>query len=42
LVVAQAVADALRPYKASWLASLEKVGDEAKSELAEYKASLTT
>jgi PPK2 family polyphosphate:nucleotide phosphotransferase len=42
LVVAQAVADALRPYKASWLASLEKVGNEAKAELAEYKASLTT
>lgn len=42
LVVAQAVADTLRPYKASWLASLEKVGNEAKAELAEYKASLTT
>lgn len=41
LVVARAITEALRPYKAGWLESLEKVGEKAKAELAEYKASLT-
>ncbi len=40
LCVAEAIANALRPFEHAWMAHLEKVGREAKAELAAYRASI--
>lgn len=39
LAVAEAVAEALRPYRARWLEKLEAMGNQAKAELLEYRKS---
>ena len=38
LVVAEAIADALRPYRDEWVAKLREMGKEAKATLREYRA----
>ena len=38
LVVAEAIADALRPNREEWLARLKEMGKEAKATLREYRA----
>lgn len=38
LVVAEAIADALRPYRDEWVAKLKEMGKEAKATLREYRA----
>ena len=38
LVVAEAIADALRPYREEWVARLKEMGKEAKASLREYRA----
>jgi PPK2 family polyphosphate:nucleotide phosphotransferase len=38
LVVAEAIADALRPYRDEWVAKLREMGKEAKASLREYRA----
>lgn len=38
LAVLQTLVDTLEPYREAWLAKLQKVGDEAKAALAEYRA----
>jgi PPK2 family polyphosphate:nucleotide phosphotransferase len=38
LVVAEAVADALRPHRDEWLAKLKEMGKQAKATLREYRA----
>ena len=38
LVVAEAIADALRPYRDEWVAKLKEMGKEAKASLREYRA----
>lgn len=37
LVVAQAIADALRPHRGEWLAKLKDIGKQAKATLREYR-----
>ncbi len=37
LVVAEAIADALRPYRDEWVAKLREMGKEAKASLREYR-----
>src|SRR4029078_9906513 len=37
LVVAEAIADALRPYRNDWLSKLKDMGKEAKATLREYR-----
>ncbi len=37
LVVIEAIVDALRPYRKVWTEHLEKIGETAKMELAEYR-----
>lgn len=39
LAVAEAIRDALAPHRDQWLKHLEKVGEEAKAELAEFRKS---
>jgi hypothetical protein len=39
LAVAEALRDALMPYKAPWLAKLEAVGRERKLAIEEYRLS---
>jgi PPK2 family polyphosphate:nucleotide phosphotransferase len=38
LLVAEAIADALRPYRDEWLAKLKDMGKQAKATLREYRA----
>jgi len=38
LVVAEAIADALRPYREEWVGKLKEMGKEAKAKLREYRA----
>src|SRR3954467_9074380 len=38
LVVAEAIADALRPYREEWLSKLKEMGKQAKATLREYRA----
>jgi PPK2 family polyphosphate:nucleotide phosphotransferase len=38
LVVAEVIADALRPYREEWLSKLKDMGKEAKATLREYRA----
>jgi PPK2 family polyphosphate:nucleotide phosphotransferase len=38
LVVAEAIADALRPYREEWIAKLKETGKQAKATLREYRA----
>ena len=38
LVVAEAIADALRPHRSAWLAKLKEIGKEARATLREYRA----
>jgi PPK2 family polyphosphate:nucleotide phosphotransferase len=38
LVVAEAIADALRPYREEWVAKLKEMGRQAKATLREYRA----
>ena len=38
LVVAEAIADALRPYRNDWVGKLKEMGKEAKASLREYRA----
>ena len=38
LVVAEAIADALRPYRNDWVSKLKEMGKEAKASLREYRA----
>ena len=38
LVVAEAIADALRPYRAEWVSKLKEMGKEAKAALRQYRA----
>jgi hypothetical protein len=38
LVCAEAIADALRPYRDEWVAKLKEMGKEAKATLREYRA----
>lgn len=40
LAVAEAIVEALRPYREAWLNDLKKVGDAALAELAEYRRQL--
>lgn len=40
LAIAKAIVEALRPHREGWLESLKEVGEEAKLELAEFRASL--
>lgn len=42
LAVAEALRDALTPFREEWLAKLEKVGRESKREIEEYRQSRTT
>lgn len=37
-LVTQAIVETLRPYKAQWMDSLEKLGERAKAELAAFRA----
>lgn len=37
LAVVEALVETLRPYRAGWLARLERVGEAAKAELAEFR-----
>jgi len=41
LAILELLVETLRPYQAGWLESLEALGESAKAELAEYKATLT-
>lgn len=40
LAVAEAIVEALRPYKSGWMESLKTVGEKAKVELDAYRATL--
>lgn len=41
LAILELLVETLRPYRSGWMASLEALGEKAKAELAEYKATLT-
>jgi PPK2 family polyphosphate:nucleotide phosphotransferase len=42
LAITEAVVQALRPFKKSWMEHLKQVGERAKAELAEYRKTLPT
>jgi PPK2 family polyphosphate:nucleotide phosphotransferase len=41
LAILEQIVEALRPYKKTWLAQLEKIGEVAKKEIAEFRSQKT-